>query len=150
MSSNPNSRLTIAAETTGTMERSDPIVSELVLELRAPLSVSEFVRDLHGHGDSDSENEDINITPYGAYRKAKELAPRSTSPPPKPIEYWEDLAMEAERSMAALRFEDIDPPVSEETSDVASIGSSSSGDNEDGDDRPLGIAAGMFNVCVPS
>lgn len=122
------------------MERGDPIISDFIRQLRAPLTVSEFVTELHSYGDSDSENEEININPYGAYRKARERAPRSTSPPPKPIEYWEDLAEEAERVMAVLRFQDLDPPVSiaAETSDDSSTSSPSSENSEEEAPRPSG------------
>ncbi|KAH8152136.1 uncharacterized protein LAJ45_03562 [Morchella importuna] len=132
------------------MECSNPIAPSLVRELPAPPTISEFVRDLHSHGDSDSENEEINITPYGAYRKGKERTYRSASPPPRPIEYWEDLAMEAERSMAAVRFQDIDPPVpvAEETSDVVSVRSSSSGVSEGEYGRPLGIVAALVTSVI--
>lgn len=59
--------------------------------------------------------------------------------------------MEAERSMAAVRFQDIDPPVpvAEETSDVVSVRSSSSGVSEGEYGRPLGIVAGMLHFLVP-
>ncbi|KAI5839668.1 hypothetical protein DFP73DRAFT_598268 [Morchella snyderi] len=133
------------------MQREDPIVSDFTQQLCAPLTVSEFVRQLHSNDDSErhGENEDLNLGPSGKYREANEVGLRSASPPPKPIEYWDNLAQEAEHSMVALRFK---YPPSFALPEGNVHNSSSSASSSDGSENPVVRSGGgaITSTCADS